>query len=242
MVPDDVRFYCFEGGMAGTSVFDLQVHDADQRRWFNVQWLDRPLGVDLYDERLDELYEEVRDDSVALFKRHVDELPREVLQLSIDGAGTLTTSHVAAFDNNRFGPHYPSLPEFELSDMLPRTILRSELTEVDRLSSGVDIVSFEDTNKAVFKYSFSWKGFCLWEEIHILAQLPAHPNILPLDRLVLEEISGSRVVGYTMPFIDGGDLGRNWKSRHFKLKWAKQLMQVCGKRVFFESRKRAAAY
>ncbi len=56
-------------------------------------------------------------------------------------------------------------------------------------------------------------------------RLPPHPNLLPLDRLVLEELYGVGVCGFTTPFIPGGGFDKN-RSRPFKLKWLKQLMGV----------------
>ncbi|KAK4242246.1 hypothetical protein C8A03DRAFT_11518, partial [Achaetomium macrosporum] len=107
-----------------------------------------------------------------------------------------------------------------------RTIRRSEITELDRLCVHVDLVSYAGMEKGVFKYSHQWKGFGpKWQEIHIHARLPHHPNILPIDRLVLDEVSGTRVVGFTMPFIDGGDLAAR-KDRPFKFKYLKLLLQV----------------
>lgn len=55
-------------------------------------------------------------------------------------------------------------------------------------------------------------------------RLPNHPNIVPVDRIVLDEVRGG-VVGFTTPYIPGGSLQDN-VTRPFKLKWARQLMQV----------------
>ncbi|KAF5230158.1 hypothetical protein FAUST_9951 [Fusarium austroamericanum] len=55
-------------------------------------------------------------------------------------------------------------------------------------------------------------------------RLPRHPNIVPFDRVVIDELNGS-VVGFNSIFIPGGSLEEN-KSRTFKLKWLHQLIEV----------------
>ena len=55
-------------------------------------------------------------------------------------------------------------------------------------------------------------------------RLPPHPNIVPLDKLVLDKSQG-RIVGFTTPYIHGGTLHTD-NSRIFKLKWLRQLTQV----------------
>jgi len=54
--------------------------------------------------------------------------------------------------------------------------------------------------------------------------LPRHPNIVPFDRVVVDELE-NRVVGFTSLFVPGGTLDEN-KSRVFKLKWLQQLIDV----------------
>ena len=55
-------------------------------------------------------------------------------------------------------------------------------------------------------------------------RLPRHPNIVPFDRLVLDEVQG-HVVGFTSSYIPGGTLSEN-TVRVFKLEWLRQLIQV----------------
>lgn len=55
-------------------------------------------------------------------------------------------------------------------------------------------------------------------------RLPRHPNIVPFDRVVVDELEG-RVVGFTSTYVPGGNLEEN-KLRVFKLKWLQQLIQV----------------
>lgn len=55
-------------------------------------------------------------------------------------------------------------------------------------------------------------------------RLPRHPNIVPFDRVVVDELEG-RVVGFTNDYVPGGSLEKN-QSRVFKLKWLQQLIQA----------------
>jgi serine/threonine protein kinase len=63
-----------------------------------------------------------------------------------------------------------------------------------------------------------------WKEMSLWMRLPRHPNIVPFDRVVVDELEG-RVVGFTSSYVPGGTLEEN-KSRVFKLKWLRQLIQV----------------
>jgi hypothetical protein len=64
----------------------------------------------------------------------------------------------------------------------------------------------------------------MWKEIQMLARLPPHPNLVLLDRLVLDEAAMTQVVGFTMRYIPGKTLEAH--RPRFKLKWLRQLMQT----------------
>lgn len=55
-------------------------------------------------------------------------------------------------------------------------------------------------------------------------RLPPHPNLVPFNRVVLDEQNG-RLVGFTSIYIPGGTIKEN-KSRTFKLEWLRQLTCV----------------
>ncbi|KAF6814421.1 hypothetical protein CPLU01_14409 [Colletotrichum plurivorum] len=55
-------------------------------------------------------------------------------------------------------------------------------------------------------------------------RLPQHPNIVPFDRVVVDELDGN-AIGFTSVYIPGGTLDAN-PSRVFKLKWLQQLTRV----------------
>ncbi|KAF4332093.1 serine threonine kinase [Fusarium beomiforme] len=64
-----------------------------------------------------------------------------------------------------------------------------------------------------------------WKEMNLWMRLPRHhPNIVPFDRVVVDELEG-RVVGFTNSYVPGGNLEEN-RSRVFKLQWLRQLIKV----------------
>lgn len=75
-------------------------------------------------------------------------------------------------------------------------MLRSELVEIRRFVTGVDLVSNhssspslsrrkKDPNRYVFKYS-TLSILSAWTEIQMLSRLPPHPQLVLLDRLALD--------------------------------------------------------
>lgn len=71
-----------------------------------------------------------------------------------------------------------------------------------------------------------------WDEMNLWMRLSAHPNIVPFDRIVAEELDGSqdRIVGFTTLHITGGTLDaideNPGDQRAFKLKWLLQLLNL----------------
>ncbi|KAK7571630.1 hypothetical protein V3481_018841 [Fusarium oxysporum f. sp. vasinfectum] len=63
-----------------------------------------------------------------------------------------------------------------------------------------------------------------WKEMNLWMRLPRHPNIVPFDRVVVDELEG-RVVGFTNSYVPGGNLEEN-RSFVFKLEWLRQLIKV----------------
>ncbi|KAK4041692.1 kinase-like domain-containing protein [Parachaetomium inaequale] len=158
-------------------------------------------------------------------EENIDKVAADVVGILVDGSGNLTFVNEHELDENK-STWYRLLDEYQLPEGAVKTVLRSALTELDRLSVHVDLVSRPGLEKCVFKYTHHYAG-CgkTYQELQIHARLPSHPNILPLDCLVLDELSGKRVVGFTAPFIAVGDLDTN-KDRPFRLKHLKQLMEA----------------
>lgn len=61
--------------------------------------------------------------------------------------------------------------------------------------------------------------------MNLLSKLLPHPNIVPFDRLVLEDAE-SRVIGFVTKYIPGGTLANADPKRPFRFEWLQQLTQV----------------
>ena len=166
--------------------------------------------------------------------RHLDDLPPETVAIIIDETGKLLSFCTdPKEDCTGIITDYFLVEAYQLPPPIPsKTVLRSELTELRRYTTGVDLVSYptslsppadrEDKNRYVFKYGIA--STILWKEIQMLARLPPHPNMALLDRLVLDETTGSQVVGFTVRYVAAKTLMES-RSR-FKLKWLKQLIHA----------------
>ena len=84
-----------------------------------------------------------------------------------------------------------------------------------------------ETQHVTFKYYTNHKNInVFWHELNCVASIPRHPNIVPFDSLVFDEVDGAyKVVGFTAPFIPGGTVFDN-VGRVFKLQYLKQLTEV----------------
>ncbi|EAQ87783.1 hypothetical protein CHGG_04402 [Chaetomium globosum CBS 148.51] len=179
--------------------------------------------------------EEQETEEVAFehFKKHVDGLGRDVTLIHLAPDGCIISVSTDLINDVTECVYYPQLNLIQLSAGV-RTILRSELRELDRFIGNVDLVSYQAesddskasvTKTAVFKYYWNSQFVGkIWDEMNLWLRLSHHPNIVPIDRLVLDEVQGG-VVGFTTIFIPGGTLEDN-VSRTFKLKWCKQLMAL----------------
>ncbi|KAF2454983.1 kinase-like domain-containing protein [Lineolata rhizophorae] len=106
----------------------------------------------------------------------------------------------------------------------------SKLQELDRLGPGVDLSLYEDESrdpqKVALKLNPLGKPRILqmaWKELNLLKSLPSHPNIVPFDRVVVEDVE-SRVIGFTAKYIAGGTLDN--PKVPFRFEWIKQLSQL----------------
>jgi len=161
----------------------------------------------------------------------VDDLPPDTFALVLNRHGkVLWTSSDQEWNYCDVQPGYkPSMHEYRLPRPFP-TLLRSQLTLVGRLGRFVDKVTYpmspwgeEDTRTAVFKYSHPTP----WHEIQTLARLPAHhPHLISMECLVLEELTGLGVIGFTTRFIDAPTMDRWAPSCPFKLCWLREPRAV----------------
>lgn len=215
-IQDRFRFWCTHGAIKPGGPSDWAICDVDQRRVITV--------------RMDE-EQDSEDVALEYFKKHVDSLGPDVTLIHLAPHGDVVSLSTDPMHDTTLTMYYPSLDLVQAPEGV-RTILRSDLRELDRFITNVDLVSYQTTDttptttkRAVFKYY--WQEQFMeqrWDELNLWVRLPSHPNIVPVDRIVLDEVRGG-VVGFTTPYIPGGNLEDN-VSRPFKLKWAKQLMQV----------------
>ncbi|KAJ5789136.1 uncharacterized protein N7518_006147 [Penicillium psychrosexuale] len=175
------------------------------------------------------LFPPEEDRELSILARFVDNLSPEVRAITVDDDGLLTgVSTNPEEDETLFFAYIPLSLCGSLADC--RTIQYSKLQELDRLGPGVDIVSYENESripqKVVFKFNVLNKPLRMqmaWDEINILTRLPPHPNIIPFDRVVLED-QESRVIGFTTKYILGGTLAN--PKIPFRFEWLQQLTQV----------------
>lgn len=169
------------------------------------------------------------DVEVPILAQFADYLSPDVRAVTIDNDGLLAgISTDPEEDDTPFMAYLPISVAESLADC--RTIQYSQLRELDRLGPGVDLSSYEDEfgipHKVAFKFNLLDKPLRLrmaWDELNLLKSLPPHPNIVPFDRVVLEDVE-SRVIGFTTKYIPGGTLDTS--NVPFRFAWMQQLTQL----------------
>lgn len=180
-------------------------------------------------------------ETARLLRAVVDDLPPDMVAVDLSASGrVLWTSTSSDYRSDRtHAIYYPSVVEYQLPASEPPlpVVTRAQLTVVTRLAWCVDKVMYSssgsssddgilDGKPAVFKYNpfVSAMGGDAWRELQILARLPRnHPNILVPNALVVEELTGLGVVGFTTPWVPTPTLGDQWS---FKLSWLRQLLTL----------------
>ncbi|KAK3302626.1 uncharacterized protein B0T15DRAFT_577693 [Chaetomium strumarium] len=210
----------------------VSLYDSDTRRTVLVE-VPNEWGWEVPDVEDPEFWVPLQKATAALAE-HLDNLPHGTSRVKVDQARSVVSFDTDAERDDTFGTEYPLLTDYQLPPPISsRTVLRSELTEIRRICRGVDLVSYppslsppqmgQDRNCFVFKYQPE-DAVIMWKEIQMLARLPPHPNLVLLDRLVLDEAAMTQVVGFTMRYIPSKTLEAHRPP--FKLKWLKQLMQI----------------
>lgn len=218
MIDQNERYMATGGGIlapSGPSTWDIL--DFDQRRVIAVKMDGKHESEDLAIEHL---------------KKHIHALSPDVYEIYVAQDGSLISTSTDPRDDKTLCPYYPpldQLPPLLLEEF--KTVTRFDLREIDRLGPNVDLVSYQgslgvdDSMQAVFKYyTISQYIHRTWDEMNLWMRLPRHPNVVPFDRVVVDELEG-RIVGFTSVYIPGGTLKEN-RSRVFKLKWLEQLTRV----------------
>lgn len=213
----EIDKYCFLGCLVETGGPVIwQITDWDRRRMISLV--------------TDAEYQEDPVQVIAHFKRHIRSLPLDTYKIHMSETGDLLRVSTDPKDDPWIIIWRFDMEDLQLEKSLNgvTTVTRTELREMSRLAWGVDLVSYgtgEEEERAVFKYALiPQDSYRFWTELNVWMRLSHHPNIVPIDKLVLDEIRG-QIVGFTTPYIPGGSLEDN-PSRGFKLKWLKQLLQV----------------
>ncbi|KAK0648292.1 hypothetical protein B0T16DRAFT_455775 [Cercophora newfieldiana] len=204
------------------------VHDGDSRRWLQVKI------VDLDDATLDTWggarsyspYAAIHNALAALLDSGREP---DATMVVMKADGTIVSTSSDPSRDITPGTYYAPLADYQLpsSNKIP-TIPRDHLIERGRFGPYTDVVApiSSPSDRLVFKhYEEDEEMTNVWFSIQIMAGLLGHPHIVPIQHVVLHEESG-RVVGFTMPFLAGGNLERERTRRPFKLEWAKQLFQA----------------
>lgn len=165
----------------------------------------------------------------ATLAQFADYLSVEVRAVTVDDDGLLSGVSTDPQEDETMFTAYPPLSAVEsLVDC--RIIQYSKLEELDRLGPGVDLSSYDDesgiSQQVAFKFNPLQKPRyqqMAWNEPHLYKSLSPHPNILPLDRVVVDDIE-SRVIGFTTKYIPGGTL-EDPKIR-IQFEWIQQLTQL----------------
>ncbi|KAJ5368829.1 uncharacterized protein N7496_008589 [Penicillium cataractarum] len=165
----------------------------------------------------------------TILAKFADYLSPEVRAITVDDNGLLV--EVSADPEEDDTPFVAYLP-FSMIESLAdsRAIQYSKLQELGRLGPGLDLSSCEGEfgipRKVAFKFNPLDKPLRLqmaWDELNILRILPPHPNIVPFNRVVLEDVE-SRVIGFTTKYIPGGTLDN--PKTPFRFEWLQQLIRL----------------
>ncbi|KAJ6114647.1 hypothetical protein N7486_000425 [Penicillium sp. IBT 16267x] len=163
------------------------------------------------------------DIEILILAQFADYLSSEVRAVTVDENGLLAgVSTDPEEDDTPFVAYLPVSVVESLADC--RKIQYSKLKELDRLGAGVDLSLYEDEFGIPHRVAFKFMRLQMaWDELHLLKSLPPHPNIVPFDRIVLEDVE-SRVIGFTTKYISGGTLDNT--NVPFRFEWLQQLTQL----------------
>ncbi|KAI3396789.1 hypothetical protein diail_11689 [Diaporthe ilicicola] len=159
---------------------------------------------------------------------HIDDIPSDIVQIEVGERGELLNSTANLDEDWTMIPFYPSPSDYP---SLPQ-IRREQLIELDRMGVQVDLcentlATGTEPKQVAYKYYINEGNISIiWDESNCLLRIPKHPNIVPFNTLVIDQVEGKdKVVGFTTPFIPGGTILDNI-SRPFKVKHLTQLLST----------------
>ncbi|KAG9953303.1 hypothetical protein KCU85_g1403, partial [Aureobasidium melanogenum] len=199
---------------------DITVMDFDQRRHYRIRGPSSFLRLD---------HEREGVDAIEVLKRYMNELDPAVHTINVDATGALVSTSSDPEEDPQAAIFYPSLldaPGLQNCYMIEM----AKLTELDRIMPGVDLVNYEDddgtTKKVVFKNTpIMQYRHRRWREIIMLHGLPAHPNLVPLDRIVVDDTTSQHILGFTVPYLPAPSLDKD-HTQTFRLDWLHELTSL----------------
>lgn len=222
MLEPEERFFSPSGAYFG----DTDRHPRVEA-YFEVWDFDRLRSIRL--KGTSKLFQIEQNVELEVMARFADHLSSEIRAVTVDDDGMITE---VSTDPKEDGTHFVAYLPFSIVESLAdcRTIQKSKLQELDRFGPCVDLSSYEDelgiSHKVAFKYlvmHLSRRVQMLWYEVHILKSLPPHPNLVPFDRVVIDDVE-SRIIGFTTKYIPGGTLAD--VNIPFRFEWLQQLTQL----------------
>jgi hypothetical protein len=221
MIKPDERFVLISTSSSGTGYRTLwEVLDNDQRKFITVvceNWSDE---------------DDVHSPACEALKRNIDKIGSDVCTITISqDLRFLSCSNEPPEEGGipDTDVYYPSIQDLKRVET-HEPLLRTDLIEIDRLGSCIDLVKYSSSTQAakrvVFKYwVLDRRTRQAWRELNIYMRLPQdHPNIVPFDKIVLDEVE-RKVVGWTSLYIAGGTLDQHTLAT-FPLRWLAELTTV----------------
>ncbi|KEQ85356.1 hypothetical protein M438DRAFT_404823 [Aureobasidium pullulans EXF-150] len=220
MIDPDYRFWA-DGGMTDYLDDEVFVMDWDQQRHYTISGPSSFLKIE--DQEKDGCA------AIDVLRRYMNQLDPGVHTIRVDAEGSLVSTSSNPEEDPEYAVFYPSLHDAPSIQGCP-TIEMSKLVELDRFGPGVDLASYKDENgivkKVVFKSApiMQFRGRRWWE-INMLYSLPRHPNLVPLDRIVVDDMTSQHILGLTVPYISAHTIHDD-REQIFKLDWLCQLTSV----------------
>ncbi|KFY60369.1 hypothetical protein V496_05350 [Pseudogymnoascus sp. VKM F-4515 (FW-2607)] len=215
MIIPSHRFWCSSGAYLPGHTYTWHIVDWDQRIWITVTGSEKALPDD--------------DAAIKILSRHIDQLGPDLHKITVSDDGDIVSVSTNPKHNPTMFTHYPRYDPQDMPNPSCTTLTRPQMEEVDRIDRSIDLVRYDDgTGKiqlAVFKYALIYHHLPqMWNELQVMAALPRHELIVPVDRIVLDDI-GHRVIGFTVPFISGGSFEDD-STLPFRFAWLQQLTSV----------------
>lgn len=208
MIDSRWRFYLSQGA---SDLVDMKwtVIDWDTRRWLQL------VGPsELLDGDDTEAY-------MQIAARYADQLGPDQYTIVVDKNGDLEKF---TREDVTMEVRYPKY----LGPMDKHQVIRrSELTELDRIHVGTDLVEYNSSDgemageRVVFKYTIiDERLFNVWWDLHVLKGLQGNDLFVPFHRIVIDDVNET-ILGFTSIYISGGTL-KDYRGT-FYFRWLKQI-------------------